>query len=77
MEIQSTEPVILFDMYELAKNYLDFVYIGNLSTNKGQNTYCNKCDNLLIKRNGYNTSKIGLDEMGNCLNCNSKIIEHI
>jgi len=77
MDIQPTKPDMLINMYELAKTYLDFVYIGNLSTNVGQNTLCNNCDNLLIDRNGYHTNIVGLDEKGNCLNCKTSIIENM
>jgi len=77
MDIPGTSPETLFDMYEIAKTYLDFVYIGNLSTNKGQNTYCNICDTLLIDRNGYSTNILGLDKDGKCINCKTKIIENI
>jgi len=75
--IEPTGANTLINMYELAKTYLDFVYIGNLSTNKGQNTYCNTCDSLLIDRNGYSTNIFGLDKNGYCLNCKTKIIENI
>ena len=77
MKISGTSPETLFNMYELAKTYLDFVYIGNLSTDKGQNTYCNKCDNLLIDRNGYHTNILGLDKNGKCLNCKALVVENI
>ena len=77
MDIKSTDSNVLLDMYDLAKTYLDFVYIGNISTNKGQNTYCNTCDSLLIDRNGYSTNIFGLDKEGKCLNCKTKIINNI
>jgi pyruvate formate lyase activating enzyme len=33
---------------------LDFVYIGNVTSKQGQNTYCPGCKELLIERSGYN-----------------------
>ena len=36
-------------MYSLAKKYLDFVYVGNVLSEK-ENTYCPKCGRLLIDR---------------------------
>ncbi|MBN1251648.1 MAG: AmmeMemoRadiSam system radical SAM enzyme [Bacteroidales bacterium] len=77
MSIKSTSPEILFEMYELAKHYLDYVFIGNLATNKGQNTYCKNCDNLLIERNGYLTNIVGLTKNGECLNCKEKNITNL
>jgi len=32
---------------------LNFVYIGNISSKEGQNTYCPDCKALLIERSGY------------------------
>ena len=37
-----------------AKKYLKYVYIGNVQ-GIDNNTYCRKCGNLLIERNGYTT----------------------
>jgi pyruvate formate lyase activating enzyme len=32
---------------------LNYVYIGNISSKEGQNTYCQACKSLLIERSGY------------------------
>jgi len=32
---------------------LNYVYIGNILSKEGQNTYCPDCDSLLIERSGY------------------------
>ncbi len=32
---------------------IDFVYVGNVSNHPGENTYCPKCREVLIKRRGY------------------------
>lgn len=45
----------LLDFYEIAKKHLNYVYLGNVSTEKGQNTYCPKCGELLIHRSRYIT----------------------
>ncbi len=45
---------------------LRFVYLGNVQTQTGQNTYCPKCGRLLIERAGYSTAAQGLDEQGRC-----------
>ena len=34
---------------------LEFVYIGNVPGDPGENTYCPKCKKLLIERVGYQT----------------------
>jgi len=62
----------LMEFYNLAKEKLQFVYIGNIKIdNIGNNTSCPNCGNLLIKREGFFSSIIGLSPNGNCNKCNS------
>lgn len=59
--------------YDIAKNAgLRYVYIGNLPTEKAENTYCPKCDKLLIERLGY-TIKANTIKNGSCPDCDTKI----
>ncbi|HHT9117490.1 MAG TPA: AmmeMemoRadiSam system radical SAM enzyme [Candidatus Hypogeohydataceae bacterium YC38] len=51
---------------------LDFVYIGNVPEHPGENTYCNKCEALLIERIGYYTTVHGI-ENGKCTFCGNPI----
>lgn len=58
--------------YEIAKEKLNYVYLGNIWDDRWSNTICPNCGNLLIKRIGYNTSIVGLT--GNkCRNCKIEI----
>lgn len=66
----------LEEFHELASKELDYVYIGNIADNKGQNTYCPSCKNLLINRSGYYIKKTGLDEEGKCNKCKTKVIDY-
>jgi len=55
------------------ENGLNFVYGGNMNKSSiNSNTYCPKCNSLLIKRNGFNANTIGLSK-GKCINCKEKI----
>ena len=45
---------------------LKFVYLGNMVTETGENTYCPKCGNLAVRRSGYTTQVVGLNDEGNC-----------
>ncbi|MCX8052562.1 MAG: AmmeMemoRadiSam system radical SAM enzyme, partial [Armatimonadetes bacterium] len=45
---------------------LKFVYLGNIRTETGENTYCPKCGALLVRRSGYHTEVVGLDDQGRC-----------
>ena len=66
----------LLNFYEIAKEKLNFVYVGNLRTSTGQNTYCPNCSNLLIKRLGYNTEVVGVDRNGDCSKCNAHLSDY-
>ncbi|MCX5859905.1 MAG: radical SAM protein [Proteobacteria bacterium] len=67
-----TSPDILQTAYELARRRLDYVYLGNLASEKGQNTYCPQCSSLLIRRVGYRTDLSGLVK-NRCRQCNREI----
>lgn len=51
---------------------LDYVYIGNIVSQTGQNTYCPRCKELLIERSGYTILKNQLKD-GSCPACGTKI----
>lgn len=59
--------------YEIAKEHLNFVYVGNMGW--GNNTFCIDCGTTLIKRNVYQTTLEAL-EKGKCKNCQA-IIDYI
>jgi len=51
---------------------LNYVYIGNILSDKGQNTYCPGCKQLLIERSGFTVLKNQLKD-GHCPGCNKEI----
>jgi len=51
---------------------LNYVYIGNVASKEGQNTYCPGCKKLLIERSGYTILKNRL-RLGRCPDCNKEI----
>ncbi|MFH0762378.1 MAG: AmmeMemoRadiSam system radical SAM enzyme [Candidatus Omnitrophota bacterium] len=51
---------------------LKYVYIGNLSGNPAENTYCPQCKKLLIERRGYFLAQNNV-EGGRCKFCGEKI----
>ena len=59
-------------MLNLAKEELDFVYIGNAGEFFDNNTYCSECNSLLILREQYDTKVINI-EMGKCGNCGKRV----
>ena len=66
----------LLDFYNIAKEKLDFVYVGNVLTKEGQNTYCPKCGHLLVERLGYSVDNAGLDKVGSCGKCGATVINN-
>ena len=58
---------------EIAMNEgLDYVYIGNISSEHGQNTYCPSCKVLLIERSGYTILQNRLKD-DRCPDCGKEI----
>jgi len=51
---------------------LNYVYIGNILSKEGQNTYCPSCKELLIERSGYTILKNQLKN-GCCSRCGKEI----
>ncbi len=51
---------------------LEYVYIGNVRSKEGENTYCPGCKSLLIERKGYFILQNQLKE-GCCPNCGKEI----
>jgi pyruvate formate lyase activating enzyme len=51
---------------------LQYVYIGNILSKEGQNTYCPECKKLLIERTGYTILQNRI-RGGRCPDCNKEI----
>jgi len=51
---------------------LEYVYVGNLRSKEGENTYCPDCKVLLIKRSGYTILQNRLKD-GRCPDCGREI----
>lgn len=66
----------LLKFYEIAREKLNYVYLGNLRSNYGQDTYCPECKTKAIVRRGYSTNLTGLKSNGRCSNCDYQIIQY-
>lgn len=51
---------------------LHYVYIGNVPGHKAENTFCPRCQNMIIERVGFQVKKFEL-EGGNCKFCRNSI----
>jgi pyruvate formate lyase activating enzyme len=74
---QSTAQETLDRLFDIASEKLDYVYMGNTHSQKGQNTECPVCRTIVTMRSGYNTRLINLNEEGKCTSCGNQIYEHL
>lgn len=75
MDKNPTPEEVLYKFYKIAKERLNYVYLGNLRSEKGNHTRCPKCGHMLIMRMGYHTEITGLDEWGRCGLCEEDILD--
>jgi len=72
-DTQATPLQTLQRSYQIAKDVgLAYVYVGNVSDPKLENSYCENCDALLIQRHGYDVNVERLSN-GTCAACGQKI----
>ena len=63
----------LIEMYNIAKEKLNYVYLGNINKPEYSDTYCPVCNKKLIIRNGYSTEFTQYYTSCKCLNCNTTL----
>ncbi|MEM2688686.1 MAG: AmmeMemoRadiSam system radical SAM enzyme [Candidatus Bathyarchaeia archaeon] len=74
VDIPSTPIQTLEKAYAAAKSVgLNFVYIGNVPGHPAENTYCPSCNELLIKRFGFEIIKWNLTRDMRCPVCGREI----
>jgi pyruvate formate lyase activating enzyme len=52
MENPATKVEVMYEDRDIAKKYLNYVYLSNVA-DTDNSTYCPKCSNKIIERNGY------------------------
>jgi len=55
-----TPPETIEMAYDLFRQRLHFVYVGNIISNSGTNTACSSCGRMLVERRGYSVQLVGL-----------------
>lgn len=53
---------------------LDYVYVGNVPSHKGENTFCPSCGWLLIQRRGFSVLRYSVTGDGRCPECDRSIL---
>lgn len=57
---------------EIAREYLNYVYVGNVAMDGGGDTVCPRCGDVVVRRSGYSVSS-RLTESGACPECGSSV----
>ncbi len=66
-------PVSTIEMaYNIAKEKLPYVYMGNVWSQEGNTTYCRHCGKPIIVREGYNITSYNI-ENGKCKFCGREV----
>ena len=68
MTIEPTPLPTLQKAYEMAKQKLDYVYLGNVRTKDTGDSCCPACGEKVVERDGYITRASGL-EGNRCVQC--------
>jgi pyruvate formate lyase activating enzyme len=62
----------LMRFYDIALKHLEYVYVGNVAGENGQDTLCPGCRTLITRRSGYKISHVNTTD-GSCTGCGKKI----
>lgn len=74
MEFEPTPVKTLEKHYEVAKKEgLAYAYLGNVPGHPLEHTYCSQCNNIVVKRYGFDIQGWNMDENNNCKFCGNKI----
>ena len=68
MNLPPTPPGSLRRAYEIARERLDYVYLGNIRTEDAGRSCCPECGETVVERDGFITRAEGL-ESGSCASC--------
>lgn len=70
--IDPTPMELLYSFYDIAKDHLNYVYLGNVNTRFGSDTSCHHCGQDLVRRHNYRVEVLGM-EKGRCTVCKKQI----
>ena len=74
LDTPATPLKTLLELYAVAKEHLNNVYIGNTGMAEYNNTYCPKCGKLVVERHGMHGNPVGLTNDGRCSGCGNQIM---
>lgn len=71
LNTEATPADTMLRTYELAREKLKYVFLGNMVLKEGSDSICAECGHLLVERNGYRTNVVGLDGT-RCAGCDTE-----
>lgn len=77
LNIEPTSVKKMLELNEIANEYLNYVYLGNVLLPEGNNTICPNCKETLIVRSGYLSTLHSINKKGDCTICGKHILNHI
>ena len=74
MDYDSTPVKTLEKHYQIAKEEgLKYVYLGNVAGHPWEHTYCSECNNIVVKRYGFDIQGWNMDKNNKCNFCGNQI----
>ena len=74
MDYPSTPLKTLEEHYKIAKSEgMKYVYLGNVPGHKWEHTYCSECNEIVVKRYGFDIQGWHLDKDNCCKYCGNPI----
>ena len=71
MNFMPTPVEVLNMAYDVCREYLDYVYVGNVPDRSRESTYCPECGTLLVERVGYDVNVLFSDKK--CPGCGREV----
>ncbi len=71
-KLPPTPVATMLKAYQVARERLDYVYLGNIAMRGYEDTYCPGCGNVLVERNIYAVSVVGI-EGNRCNRCGREV----
>jgi pyruvate formate lyase activating enzyme len=72
MQLMPTPLETLRRAWEIGKEKLSYVYVGNVLDPATNSTHCPQCGHLLVGRDGYRVRKVGFKD-GKCTSCGRRV----
>ena len=72
LEIPATPSRTLQEAWEICRQELSYVYMGNVPMQNGQDPLCPACGTTLVQRQGFHSETVGIRD-GACARCGRKV----